>query len=133
MNAIQDVDIILLIGGYAESPLVQERFKKEFANCAIIIPQDCNLVVMKGAVLFGHNPMSISARILQFTYGVSIDPMFDPKKHPQKNRYTDKNGVERCSNVFSQSNRQEYKSPCNWRNCHSRRCPSLRNTKELRN
>ena len=45
LNAIQDVDI-LLVGGYAESPLVQERFKKEFANCAIIILQDCNLAVM---------------------------------------------------------------------------------------
>ena len=53
---------------------------------------------MKGAVLFGHNPMSISARILRFTYGVSRENEFDPKK--QKNRYTDKNGVERCSNVF---------------------------------
>ena len=35
LNVIQDVDIIRLVGGYAESPLVQERFKKEFASCAI--------------------------------------------------------------------------------------------------
>ena len=44
--------------------------------------------------------MSITARILWFTYCVSRENEFDPKKHPQKNRYTDKNGVERCSNVF---------------------------------
>ena len=100
LKAIQDVDIILLVGGYAESPLVQEKIKTKFANYSIIIPQDCNLVVMKGAVLFGHNPMSISARILRFTYGVGRDNKFDPKKHPQKNRFTDDNGVERCSNVF---------------------------------
>ena len=56
---------------------------------------------MKGAVLFGHNPMSITARILRFTYGDSINPLFDPKKHPQKNRYTDNNGVERCRNFFN--------------------------------
>ena len=100
MNVIQDVNIILLVGGYAESQLVQDRIKKKFANYSIIIPQDCNLAVMKGAVLFCHNPMSISARILRFTYCVSIHPLFDPKKHPQKNLYTDKNGVERCSNFF---------------------------------
>ena len=100
LKAIQDVDMILLVGGYAESPLVQERFKKKFANYSIIIPQDCNLVVMKGAVLFGHNPMSITARILRFTYGVSVHPMFDPQKHPQTNRYTDNNGVERCRDFF---------------------------------
>ena len=100
LKAIQHVDMILLVGGYAESPLVQDRFKKKFANYSIIIPQDCNLVVMKGAVLFGHNPMSISARILRFTYGVSRESKFDPKTHPQENHYVDKNGVERCSNVF---------------------------------
>ena len=44
--------------------------------------------------------MSISARILRFTYGVSGDCEFDPKKHPQENHYVDKNGVERCSNTF---------------------------------
>ena len=92
--------MILLVGGYAESPLVQERIKKKFANYSIIIPQDCNLVVMKGAVLFGHNPMSISGRILRFTYGISEEKKFDPKIHPQENRYTDKNGVERCRHFF---------------------------------
>ena len=87
LKAIQDVDMILLVGGYAESQLVQERIKKKFENYSIIIPQDCNLVVMKGAVLFGHNRMSISARILRFTYGTSLHPMLDPKKHPQENHY----------------------------------------------
>ena len=80
LKAIQDVDMILLVGGYAESQLVQERIKKKFENYLIIIPQDCNLVVMKGAVLFGHNPMTISARIIRFTYGASLHPIFDPKK-----------------------------------------------------
>ena len=47
LKAIQHVDMILLVGGYAESPLVQDRFKKKFANYSIIIPQDCNLVVIK--------------------------------------------------------------------------------------
>ena len=100
LKAIQDVDMILLVGGYAESQLVQERIKKKFENYSIIIPQDCNLVVMKGAVLFGHNPMSISARILRFTYGTSLHPMFDSKKHPQENHYIDENGVERCRDFF---------------------------------
>ena len=131
MNVIQDVNIILLVGGYAESQLVQDRIKKKFANYSIIIPQDCNLVVMKGAVLFGHNPMSITARILRFTYCDSIHPLFDPKKHPQKNLYTDKNGVERCSNFFRKLICKNCKSPCNWRNCHNCRFPSIRNTKEL--
>ena len=71
LRSIKDVNMILLVGGYAESPFVQETFRNEFTNLRIIIPQDCNLAVMKGAVLYGHNPMSVTARILRFTYGVS--------------------------------------------------------------
>lgn len=72
LKSIEDVQMILLVGGYGESPLLQETFKKEFVNMIIVTPQDCNLVVMKGAVLYGHNPMTISARILQFAYGLSV-------------------------------------------------------------
>ena len=38
MEIIQDIDVILLVGGYADSPLVQERFKNKFACCNIISP-----------------------------------------------------------------------------------------------
>ena len=101
LSVIQGVDIILLVGGYAESPLVQERFRKDFANYDIIIPQDSSLVIMKGAVLFGHNPMLISARILRFSYGTAVHTDFDPKKHPQNHKYFDTYGVERCRNAFA--------------------------------
>ena len=63
LRIIEGVDMILLVGGYAESPLVQKKFREDFAHCNIISPQDSSLVVMKGAVLFGHNPMFISDRI----------------------------------------------------------------------
>ena len=81
--------MILLVGGYAESPLVQERFRKEFTNYRIINPQDSSLVVMKGAVLFGHNPMFISASISRFSYGSAIQGRFDSQKHPEDKKYID--------------------------------------------
>mgnify|MGYP003687646659 CR=1 FL=1 len=101
LEIIKDIDMILLVGGYVNSPLVQERFKNKFACCNIIIPQDSNLVVMKGAVLFGHNPMLISARVLRFSYGLTLECKFDPEIHPQDKRYYDDNGVERCKDGFS--------------------------------
>ena len=100
LRSIEDVNMILLVGGYGESPLVQETFRNEFTNLEIIIPQDCNLAVMKGAVLFGHNPMSITARILRFTYGVSVKCKFDPNIHPHERRFTDIDGVEKCKSAF---------------------------------
>nr|XP_022310816.1 heat shock 70 kDa protein 12A-like isoform X2 [Crassostrea virginica] len=100
LKSVEDVNMILLVGGYGESPLVQGTFRNEFTNLEIIIPQDCNLAVMKGAVLFGHNPMSVTARILRFTYGVCVNSKFDPNIHPQERRFTDIDGVERCGSAF---------------------------------
>ena len=102
LRSIKDVHMILLVGGYAESPLVQETFNNEFSNLEIIIPQDCNLVVMKGAVLYGHRPMSISARILGFSYGVCIDTPFNPEIHPLKLHYLKCNGKLYCRNAFDE-------------------------------
>ena len=94
--------MILLVGGYGESPLVQETFRNKFANLQIIIPQDCNLAVMKGAVLYGHNPLSISARILRFSYGIRVKSRFDPEVHPWKLHYVDPDGASLCRGTFSE-------------------------------
>ena len=103
--------MILLVGGYGESPLLQETFKKEFANRIIVTPQDCSLVVMKGAVLYGHNPMTISARILRFSYGLSVEPEFNPRIHPFKNQYVDLNGIKRCRKFFKKLIEKNAKVP----------------------
>ena len=102
LRSTADVRMILLVWGYAESPLVQETFNNEFTNLEIIIPQDCNLVIMKGAVLYGQNSMSISARILGFSYGVCIDTPFNPKIHPLKLHYLKCNGKSYCKNTFDE-------------------------------
>ena len=101
LRSIEDVHMILLVGSYAESPLVQETFKNEFANLEIIIPQDCNQVVMKGAVLYGHSPMYISAWILGYSYGVCIEPHFNPEIHPLASLYV-YDGKSYCRNVFDE-------------------------------
>lgn len=38
LKSIQNIDTILLVGGYSESPLLQEKFKAEFKDKRIIIP-----------------------------------------------------------------------------------------------
>lgn len=102
LKSIQNIDTILLVGGYSESPLLQEKFKAEFKGKHIIIPQDCGLAVMKGAVLFGFNPQSIAARVLRYSYGSAVHPNFDPEKHPHERRYYDKEGTMRCKEAFAQ-------------------------------
>jgi len=51
---MKDVTSILLVGGFAESKLMQDAVKNAFKDRSVIIPEEAGLAVMKGAVLFGH-------------------------------------------------------------------------------
>ncbi|XP_078331448.1 heat shock 70 kDa protein 12A-like [Crassostrea virginica] len=132
LKSVEDINMILLVGGYGESPLVQETFRNEFTNLQIIIPQDCNLAVMKGAVLFGHNPMSITARILRFTYGIANYDEFDPNVHPQETRFIDKFGKVKCKYVFQMLIEKNTKVPSTGRTVTSEHHPSDESPKAYR-
>jgi hypothetical protein len=63
---------IVMVGGFSESTILQNA-----VNCAfgkkynVIIPDGAGLAVLKGAVIFGHRPSTISERICKYTYGQS--------------------------------------------------------------
>lgn len=95
-----DVKIFLLVGGFSESPMVQEAVKKAFPSQRVIVPEDAGLSVLKGAVLFGHRPDFISSRIARYTYGVKVTPKFDPEKHDARKRFQIGN-VAHCNDIFS--------------------------------
>ncbi|XP_060589195.1 heat shock 70 kDa protein 12A-like [Ruditapes philippinarum] len=64
---------IVMVGGFSESIILQDA-----VNCAfgrrynVIIPHGAGLAVLKGAVIFGHRPSTISERICKYTYGQSV-------------------------------------------------------------
>ena len=94
------VNTFLLVGGFSESPMVQEAVKKAFPSQRVIVPEDSGLSVLKGAVLFGHKPDFISSRIARFTYGVKVTETFNPEKHREEKRFMIGN-VPHCNDVFS--------------------------------
>ena len=53
-ESTNEIDIILMVGGFAECDIVQNEFKKNFSDKKIIVPEEAGLAVMKGAVLYGH-------------------------------------------------------------------------------
>ena len=97
--SVKDVSSILLVGGFAESPMLQEAVKEAFRNKNVIVPQDAGLAVLKGAVLYGHQPKTISARVCKYTYGVEIIKEFDNAIHPQSKKLL-RDEVEMCDNIF---------------------------------
>ncbi|XP_060578371.1 heat shock 70 kDa protein 12A-like [Ruditapes philippinarum] len=45
---------ILMVGGFSRSPILQEYIQRQFPDKNIIIPQEADIAVIKGAVIFGH-------------------------------------------------------------------------------
>ena len=65
-----DVKTIILVGGFAESNIINEYMKKRFADYDIKIPTDPGLAVLKGAVRYGWDKSIIVSRVCDYTYGV---------------------------------------------------------------
>ena len=79
-------DIIFLVGGYAESPLLKQRIKEKFETNTrrVIIPASPSFAVLSGAVSFGLEPRVIRSRCSRFTYGCGMSSVFDPKLDKDK-------------------------------------------------
>lgn len=117
---VEDIDIILLVGGFSEFPMLQKEIQKEFPNKAIVNPRDGSIDVMKGAVLFGHSAEIIArkrieqghrldnfsefpncvARRSRAYYGVAADVPFIDGEHPLVCKYTNEEGITMCSGIF---------------------------------
>lgn len=117
---VEDIDIILLVGGFSEFPMLQKEIQKEFPNKAIVNPRDGSIAVMKGAVLFGHSAEIIARKgiehghqldnLIEFPncvarrsrayYGVAADVPFIDGEHPPVCKYTNEEGITICSGIF---------------------------------
>ena len=94
------IDTIILVGGYAESPILTQGIKSTFPGMRIIIPMEAAWSVLRGAVIFGHDPSLIKGRRIKYTYGVKVFEKFDPTKHDEKYKYEEA-GEIRCGCLFS--------------------------------
>ncbi len=96
----KDVQYIFLVGGFSESPVLQEAIVNEFCNSfQIIIPQDVSLCTLKGAVMFGLDTSIVQVRHAALTYGVACLNTFNPKSHPPHKKVI-KDGKEWCTDLL---------------------------------
>ncbi|VDI59190.1 Hypothetical predicted protein [Mytilus galloprovincialis] len=91
--------LIIMVGGFSECRLIQAGLRKQFPKHRIIVPEQADLAVLKGAVLFGQKPSAIQSRVIKTTYGVAMTAKFDPTKHDQKHKSVIA-GVEKTRNLF---------------------------------
>uniref|UniRef100_A0A8C6SPP0 Heat shock 70 kDa protein 12A n=1 Tax=Neogobius melanostomus TaxID=47308 RepID=A0A8C6SPP0_9GOBI len=97
---VSHIKFLFLVGGFAESPLLQAAVQDMLqGRSRIIIPHDVGLTILKGAVLFGLDPSVIKVRRSPLTYGVGVLNRFVEGKHPPEKLLV-KDGTRWCTDVF---------------------------------
>jgi hypothetical protein len=96
---VRQVSTLILVGGMADSPFVQEKIRYAFASKRLIVPTDAGLAVLKGAVVFGHDPLSISVRVMRYSYGIEMFQRFKRSTHKSSFRVK-VDGKSYADNVF---------------------------------
>ncbi|KAK3580158.1 hypothetical protein CHS0354_030273 [Potamilus streckersoni] len=102
------IDAIILVGGFAQSDLVTTRVRDGLSDLRIPVvrPHSPELAVLKGAVLFGHNPNIMTSRVLRLTYGVGINVDFVSGKYDDKFKFETPDGKFYAMNVFKKTCRK---------------------------
>ncbi|XP_052246887.1 heat shock 70 kDa protein 12B-like isoform X3 [Dreissena polymorpha] len=92
---------LLLVGGFAESQVIQDAVRQKFdGGYEVMVPQQPELAIVKGAVIYGHLPQSICSRKMPFAYGISTSVRFDPGKHSEVHKCIGVRGEEKCEDLF---------------------------------
>ncbi|XP_033751160.1 heat shock 70 kDa protein 12A-like [Pecten maximus] len=99
------VATILLVGGFSECKLVSDAIKEVFPRHHVVIPMESGLSVLKGAVLYGHRPESITARYCHYSIGISLNKLYDPEEHVGAATFKSGETV-RCGSCFETFFRQ---------------------------
>lgn len=85
---VDKISTILMVGGYSESPMLQHAVKEAFPGLNIVVPSGASSTILRGALVYGHNPISIKERVLKYTYGVCAGLKFregiDPEYYRTK-------------------------------------------------
>ena len=97
--AVGQVSAIMVVGGFGTSKVLQHILLQSFPQQNFVFPADAPKAVLYGAVMYGHRPDAIFARICSSTYGIGQFRRFDAKIHePSKKEVV--NGVEWCKDCF---------------------------------
>ena len=98
--ALSNLSHLFLVGGFAESAILQDEMKKAYSSrYKILTPRNAGIAVVQGATMFGKKPSVISSRKMASTYGFRTNHRFDPDKHPA-NKKTFYDGVAFCEDIF---------------------------------
>ena len=98
------VESVILAGGASSNLSIIHLFKESLPNMTIVSCDDPEIAVVKGAIYFAKNPLSISQRIAKFSLGVQIlkdwEERYDSIPEAIK-VFDEKDGIWKCLNCFA--------------------------------
>lgn len=100
------LDYLVLTGGFARSPLLQNAIRSSFQSdlIRVVVSSHPDLAIVKGAAAFGARPSAFASRKAKYTYGVcsSITYNASDLKHRQHaHKRILRNNNQWCLPVFS--------------------------------
>ena len=107
-------EILLLVGGFAESPYLRGRLGAKLAgkNVRLLIPEQPAVAVLAGAVHFAYDPSVFQAWRAPFAVGIGVNLPFRVGRDPDHMKMADDHGQDLCQNRFDVfvGNREEVSS-----------------------
>ncbi|CAO3608889.1 unnamed protein product [Cunninghamella blakesleeana] len=106
INEIPDgrLSYIILVGGFGTSKYLHQRVEQEFKrnDRLVLTPNSAEMAIVHGAVYYGLDPKSITARITKRAYGINAGMIFEPNIDPISTRLVRPDGTVRCLTRFLQ-------------------------------
>ncbi|KAH3833374.1 heat shock 70 kDa protein 12A-like [Dreissena polymorpha] len=99
-DSCKGTSTILLVGGFSESAILQKAFRDAFPDKRLVIPEEAGLAVLKGAVLYGNNPITIVSRVAKYSYGIRVFRDFVEGVHPKEKKEMYGSRIK-CKDVFA--------------------------------
>ena len=94
-NLNGNISFIIMVGGFSNSPILQDDVSS-VRDIDVIVPEEAELSVVKGAVLFGWNPHIVTARRSKYSYGTRVCVSFNSDDHEEERKETTGTGKSYC-------------------------------------
>ena len=102
LEEIEHLDFIVMVGGFSNSPIVVQEVKDHVpSSLPVIVPENPELSVVQGAVMFGWKPEMFKSRKSRRSYGVGTHKTFRENIDPERLMFYDENNVKKCKKRFS--------------------------------
>ena len=98
------VDTVYLVGGFGGCKFVSQKIEEaigQYGNIPIVCPEQPDLAVVIGAVMWRKDPNIIQSRVADATYGTAVGVAFKPAKHDEHYQFLNEDGEQRCRDVFN--------------------------------